>query len=96
MGLNAQMLTALYLRNPKPGYPAASRRLGEQGTVVLRVFVTVAGEAKRVELKSTSGHLRLDRAALESVQRWKFVPAKRDDKPVDAWVLVPIRFSLNK
>jgi len=96
MGLNAQVLTALYLRNPKPGYPAASRRLGEQGTVVLRVFVTVAGEAKRVELKSTSGHRRLDRAALESVQRWKFVPAKRDDKPVDAWVLMPIRFSLGK
>ncbi len=96
IGLNAQLLTALYLRNPKPGYPAASRRLGEQGTVFLRVFVTVAGEAKRVELKTTSGYPRLDRAALESVQNWKFVPAKRDDRPVDAWVLVPIRFSLNK
>lgn len=96
IGLNAQMLTALYLRNPKPGYPAASRRLGEQGTVYLRVFVTVAGEAKRVDLKTTSGYPRLDRAALESVQKWKFVPAKRDEKAVDAWVLVPIKFSLNK
>lgn len=96
IGLNAQMLTALYLRNPKPGYPAASRRLGEQGTVLLRVFVTIAGEAKRVDLKTTSGYPRLDRAALESVQNWKFVPAKREDKAVDAWVLVPIRFSLNK
>lgn len=96
LGLSAQMLTALYLRNPKPGYPAASRRLGEQGTVVLRVFVTVAGEAKRVELKTTSGFPRLDRAALESVQKWKFVPAKREDQAVDAWVLVPMKFSLNK
>jgi len=96
IGLNTQMLTALYLRNPKPGYPAASRRLGEQGTVYLRVFVTMAGEAKRVDLKTTSGFPRLDRAALESVQNWKFVPAKRDDKPVDAWVLVPIKFSLKK
>jgi len=94
IGLNAQMLTALYLRNPKPGYPAASRRLGEQGTVYLRVFVTTAGEAKRVELKKTSNFPRLDRAALETVQTWKFVPAKRDDKAVDAWVLVPIKFSL--
>jgi protein TonB len=96
IGLNAQMLTALYLRNPKPGYPAASRRLGEQGTVYLRVFVTTAGEAKRVELKKTSTFPRLDRAALETVQTWKFVPAKRDDKAIDAWVLVPIKFSLNK
>lgn len=96
ISLDAQTLAALYLRNPKPGYPAASRRLGEQGTVQIRVFVTVAGEAKRVELKASSGFPRLDRAALDSVERWRFVPAKREDKPVDAWVVVPIKFTLNK
>ena len=64
-------------------------------TTTLDQMIRAVAEGS-VELKSTSGHLRLDRAALESVQRWKFVPAKRDDKPVDAWVLVPIRFSLNK
>ena len=96
IGLDAQTLTALYLRNPKPGYPSASRRLGEQGTVTLRVFITVAGDAKEISLKSSSGYPRLDRAALDTVRTWKFVPAKRDDKPLDAWVLVPIKFSLNK
>jgi protein TonB len=94
--MDSQMLTALYLRNPKPGYPAASRRLGEEGTVMLRVFVTVAGEARRVELKASSGFPRLDRAALDTVQTWKFVPARRDDRPVDAWVIVPIKFALRK
>ena len=92
--ITAEVLTAIYLSNPKPGYPNVSRRLREQGTVLLRVFVTVAGDPHKVELKSSSGFPRLDRAAHEAVQRWKFVPAKRGDLPVDAWVIVPIKFSL--
>lgn len=92
--MTAQMLTAAYRSNPKPSYPGASRRLGEQGTVLLRVYVTAIGDPTRVELKSSSGHPRLDQSAQEAVERWKFVPAKRGEQPVDAWVIVPIKFSL--
>lgn len=92
--MTAQMLTAVYLRNPKPSYPGISRRLGEQGTVFLRVFVTNAGDPTRVELKTSSGYPRLDQSAQAAVQRWKFVPAKRGEQAVDAWVVVPIKFSL--
>ena len=92
--MTAQMLTAIYLRNPKPVYPNLSRRLSEQGTVLLRVFITVAGDAARIELKESSGFPRLDHAALDAVQSWKFVPAKRGEQPVAAWVVVPIKFSL--
>jgi protein TonB len=83
-----------YLRNPKPVYPIMSRRMGEQGVVLLRVFVTAAGDPREVVLKEGSGYSRLDRAAQDVVQRWKFVPARRGSQAVDAWVLVPIRFSL--
>lgn len=96
INLDAESLTALYLRNPKPGYPSASRRLGEQGTVYVRAFINVAGEAKSVELKKSSGYPRLDRAAVDAIRTWKFVPAKRDDKPIEAAVIVPMKFSLNK
>jgi protein TonB len=92
--LDAASLTALYLRNPKPTYPAASRRLGEQGTVYVRAFINISGEAKSVELKKSSGYPRLDRAALDAIKAWKFVPAKRDDKPIEAAVIVPMKFSL--
>jgi protein TonB len=47
-----------------------------------------------VQLKASSGSQRLDTAALETVRQWKFVPARRGDTPVEAWVLVPITFSL--
>ena len=92
--LGAALLRANYLRNPKPLYPAASRRLKEQGTVLLRVFVTAAGQPTQVTLKETSGYERLDHAAQQAVTGWKFVPATRDDKAIDAWVIVPIKFSL--
>lgn len=92
--MTSQMLSAIYLRNPKPGYPSLSRRLSEQGTVLLRVFVNATGDATRVDLKESSGFPRLDKAALDAVEGWKFVPAKKGDHAIAAWVVVPIKFSL--
>jgi periplasmic protein TonB len=83
-----------YLHNPPPAYPSAARRLGEQGRVVLRVLVSADGRPEQVELQSPSGSPRLDSAALETVRRWKFVPARQDNRPIAAWVLVPISFRL--
>ena len=83
-----------YLDNPAPRYPPLSRRMGEQGRVLLRVHVAAGGTAMEVTLHKTSGFERLDRAALETVKQWKFVPARQGDKPVSAWVIVPIQFNL--
>lgn len=83
-----------YLDNPAPAYPALSRRLGEEGRVLLRVFVDPDGSAARVEIRDSSGYERLDRVARDTVGRWRFLPARQGDKAVGAWVLVPISFSL--
>ena len=83
-----------YLDNPKPAYPALSRRLAEQGRVVLRVQVEADGRAADVQLHTSSGSPRLDQAALDTVRRWKFVPARLGQTPTAAWVLVPIAFTL--
>lgn len=85
---------AAYLDNPTPAYPPLSRRLREEGEVRLRVRVTADGKAAAVELRDGSGFDRLDRAALEAVARWRFVPARQGDQAVEAWVLVPIVFKL--
>lgn len=86
------IFNASYLANPAPRYPFASRRLGEKGRVVLRVHVSVNGRAEQVEIKTSSGFEQLDRAALDAVAVWRFVPARRGEEPVAAWVLVPISF----
>lgn len=83
-----------YLQNPAPAYPALSRRLGEEGKVVLRVFVEPSGRPSQIEVKTGSGSPRLDQAAQEAVWSWKFVSARRGDEAIGAWVLVPIVFNL--
>lgn len=85
---------AAYLQNPPPVYPPLARRMGEQGRVLLRVRVAADGLAQEVELKTSSGSARLDHAALDTVKRWRFVPARQGDQSVAAWVVVPISFSL--
>jgi protein TonB len=83
-----------YLNNPKPHYPPLSRRLREEGVVMLRVYVLPSGLPDTVELKRSSGSARLDEVALSTVRQWRFVPARSGDVAVAAWVLVPIAFSL--
>jgi len=92
--ITAARFDADYLDNPKPVYPLVSRRLGEQGKVLLRVHVSAAGLAEKVEVKTGSGYARLDQAAGDAVSRWRFVPARRGDQAIAAWVQVPITFQL--
>mgnify|MGYP005608945881 FL=1 len=87
---------ANYLRNPAPPYPSLSKRMGEEGKVVLRVSVSPQGTADSVEIRTSSGSPRLDESAQKTVRNWKFVPAKRGDAPVQSWVLVPIIFKLEQ
>lgn len=85
---------AAYLRNPPPRYPPESRAAGEAGRVLLRVSVSADGRAESVELAVSSGHDRLDAAALAAVRRWRFAPARQGGEAVAATVTVPILFKL--
>ena len=83
-----------YLNNPPPAYPRLSKRMGEQGTVIVRVFIGLQGTAEQAEIRTSSGYDRLDKAALETVQRWRYVPGKRHGNPEAMWFNVPVRFVL--
>jgi len=83
-----------YLDNPAPVYPAMSHRMEESGKTVLRVYVESNGRPSQILVKASSGSPRLDQAAQDAVRRWKFVPARRGDEAVGAWVLVPIDFNI--
>lgn len=90
----APVFNADYLNNPAPDYPRQARRLGEQGTVLLRVLVSVEGHAASVHLAKSCGSARLDKAAQEAVQQWRFVPAQQGSVKREAQVIVPIVFEL--
>jgi len=91
----AARFDADYLQNPKPVYPPVSRRLGEEGKVVLRVRVGAQGASLAVEVRQSSGHPRLDEAARAAVEKWRFVPARQGGEAVEATVLVPLHFTLD-
>lgn len=86
--------SADYLNNPKPAYPPLSKRLGEQGKVVVRVFIAPDGTAQKAEIQQSSGFDRLDQAALATVLKWRYVPGKRAGVPEAMWFNVPINFVL--
>ncbi len=85
-----------YLNNPAPDYPALSRRKGEEGRVLMKVLVSAEGAAEEVQIEQSSGSDRLDSAAVSAVKRWRFIPAKSNNQPLSAYVLVPIKFSLDR
>ncbi|MEY4318788.1 MAG: hypothetical protein RI902_2596 [Pseudomonadota bacterium] len=83
------------LNNPAPSYPKLSRRLNEQGQVVIRVYVGADGSARQVEIKTSSGYDRLDQEALRTVMRWRFVPGQHLGVPEAMWFNVPVNFVLD-
>lgn len=85
---------ALYLHNPKPNYPPISRRLNEQGRVVLQVFIGVDGIAQKATVQKSSGFERLDQAALATVLAWRYVPGRRAGVAQSMWLDVAINFVL--
>lgn len=84
-----------YLNNPVPSYPRFSRRKGEEGRVLLKVLVTAKGGPGQVEVENSSGYKRLDEAAINAVQNWRFIPARKGAEALSAYVLVPVKFSLD-
>lgn len=63
-----------------------------EGRVVLRLLVRADGGVARVEIAEPSGEEALDRAAASAAWAWRFSPATRNGSPIDAWVLIPVRF----
>ena len=77
-----------------PNYPAASRRLNEQGLVVLRVELDETGHITAARVEASSGYRRLDEAGLAIVKTWHCNAATREGKAIRAVALQPFDFIL--
>jgi len=83
-----------FLVPPNTIYPARSRKAGEKGSVMVRVFVDVAGRPSQVSVESSSGYPLLDEAAVSAVRAAQFRPYSEGGVPRTVWVRVPINFVL--
>jgi periplasmic protein TonB len=94
MILTSELSLACFKRTP-PDYPSASRRMAEQGRVVLRVELDETGIITKVAVKEGSGYKRLDEPALAAVKGWQCNAAMRGGVAVRAVALQPFDFNLN-
>ena len=75
-------------------YPSASRRLSEEGRVLVTITIGADGKVGAMGVSQSSGFERLDGAAECVVRRLPFDPGKRDGQPVEAQATLPIVFKL--
>ena len=81
--------------NHPPVYPKLSKRLKEQGIVILRVKISELGSIEKVSIDESSGFSRLDNAAIKAILKWRFYAATHNGKPIQQESLIPIEFQLH-
>jgi TonB family protein len=75
------------IEGPEPAYPRASVLRGEEGRVLCRLSLSDAGVVLSVAIVESSGHARLDAAAVSALEQWRFRPA------LEAGVAVPSEYA---
>lgn len=78
----------------RPPYPPSAKRLEQEGTVTLLLYVTEDGRVGDAKIDKSSGVPALDNAALNESRKWRFLPAQTQGKPVATWHRVSITFRL--
>jgi protein TonB len=76
-------------------YPEEARDKQEEGTVYVKARIGTDGHVLDVQVAPDStASPALEKAALDAVKTWTFTPAKAKGKPVETWVVVPVKFKL--
>ena len=80
---------------PAIAVPMASRRLGESGTVLLRVWVDAQGLPRQVSLHRSSGFARLDEQAMAAMRQARFQPVTDGGSAIDWVVIAPLQYEID-
>lgn len=81
----------------EPDYPPQSKRLGEEGATVLRLYILEDGRVGDAQVAQSSGFPRLDEAAVKHAKRaWKFIPGTENGKPVAMWYEFRVVWKIEK
>jgi len=80
------------IRQTKPVYPAAMKRSGMVGNVVVEFVVDATGKVQSPKVVS-SNNPAFDQPALDAVLKWKYKPATTDGKPVATRLQTPVVFA---
>jgi protein TonB len=84
---------ALLIQKVEPEYPQEARDKRIQGTVVLQVEISEAGDVKDAQL--ISGHPLLAPPAIAAVKQWKYKPYLLNGEAVQVETQVAVDFRLD-
>lgn len=78
-----------------PKYPVSAKAQGVEGYVTLSVLINAAGSVEDVKVLEADPGGVFERVAVESVQDWRFQPARYQGKNVRVWARQTVRFDLS-
>lgn len=81
--------------SPRPAYPEAARRRGEQGTVTCQLTIARDGSVLEVAVVTSSGFAALDEAAVKALKKWRFESLERLTTKDRAYALQRLTFELS-
>jgi TonB family protein len=76
-----------------PEYSDDGRKARIEGTVELLVIIRADGTVQVESVRQGLGY-GLDKNAIDAVKQWKFVPSRKDGKPVAVYMSVFVNFSI--
>ncbi len=80
---------------PAPIYPRQARLRGQQGITLIHAQLNSKGDVISMRVEKSSGFPLLDKAALNAIQGWDFIPGINADGDGHMWVEIPVKFVLN-
>jgi len=81
------------VKSVDPVYPFLARNAGLEGEVLVKAWADKNGKVRKaIVVKSVSDIL--NGPAIDAAMQFLFTPAQKGQKPVDAWVSIPIEFKL--
>ncbi len=75
-----------------PAYPAGALAKGQEGAILLSVYVGMTGQPEKIVTHTSSGNTELDAAAIKAVSKWKFHSATQGGQAMPSWFELPVRF----
>ncbi len=78
---------------PRPELSEEQQHRNEQGDVVVGVYVSPHGRAKKIAVAKSSGFQDLDNAAAASAATWHYIPAMLETAAVSGWTAVKFHFA---
>lgn len=92
--VDINQLIILYKPDTEVFYPSFSKRIGEEGNVEMRIQIDETGSVQSVQVVTSSGSPRLDKAASELAARVRFKPHTQNGTPIKVTAKIGVRFKL--